>query len=122
MDVLYDPNNPDSEKHADTIINLLSNGVGSVITLTGNKISSLDDISSRIIFITRNTKPDYDSLIAKAAQNQGVTVSTDEKCLENGCVVVVKTQPSVDIFVSIDAANKTGTEFATAFSMMITKK
>ena len=42
MDVLYDPNNPDSEKHADTIINLLSNGVGSVITLTGNKISSLD--------------------------------------------------------------------------------
>lgn len=122
VDVLYDPNNPTSEEHADTIINILSNGVGSVIKLTGNKISSLDDISSRIIFITRNSKPDSDSLIAKAAQNNGVTVSTDESCLGNGCVVVVKTQPSVDIFVSIDAANKTGTEFATAFSMMITKK
>ncbi|MCH2038359.1 MAG: hypothetical protein MK137_07200 [Rickettsiales bacterium] len=122
MDVLFDPANPDSVAHADGVVELLSNGVGSRVKLTGKKVSSVNDITSRIIFVTRGVNNMYQSIIDKAAQNNGVTISTDENCLGNGCVVVVKTLPSVDIFVSIDAAEKTGTEFATAFSMMITKK
>ena len=122
MDVLYDPNNPDSEAHADQIVELSNDGVGSKVMLKANKVSSADKASSRIIFVARGTDHMHESVINKATENKAMTISTDKNCLGIGCVVVVKTEPTIDIYVSVDAAERTGTEFATAFSMMITKK
>ena len=122
MDVLYDPDNPDSAAHADEVVGLVSGGIGSKVRLTGNKVSSVGAAGSKVIFVTRGASSMYGAALGKAVSNGGLTVSTDEACLGNGCVLVVKTQPSVNIMVSTDAAGKTGTEFASAFSMMITKK
>ena len=122
MDVLYDPGNPDSVAHADEVIGLTSGGVGSKVKLTGKKVSSVSGASSKVIFVTRGASGLYGAALSQAAANGGLTVSTDENCLGGGCVLVVKTQPSVDIIVNTAAAETTGTEFASAFSMMITKR
>lgn len=122
MDVLYDAGNADSAAHADEVVSLTSSGVGSKVKLTGKKISSVSAATSPVIFVARGASSMYGAALSKAASNGGLTVSTDDACLGAGCVMVVKTQPSVDILVSTAAAGQTGTEFASAFSMMITKK
>lgn len=123
--VVFDPANADSKTHADEIVALLSGGIGSKVKLTGKKIESsgISSSTSRVFFMTRGSKTGYDSALAKAKENKGITTSTDTTCLDaNACVLVVKTKPSVDIFVSTKAAETTGTSFAAAFAMMITKK
>ncbi len=122
MDILYDAGNPDSVAHADEVAGLLGGGIGSKVKLTGNKVSSASSASSKVIFVTRGASSMYSAALSQAAANGGLTVSTDEACLGSGCVLVVKTVPSVDILVSTSASSQTGTEFATAFSMMITEK
>jgi len=122
MDIVFDAGNPDSVAHADEIASLTSGGVGSKVKLTGNKVGSPGGATSKIIFVTRGADSLYGAALDKATANGGLTVSTDPSCLGSGCVLVVQTQPSVDILVSTAAASKTGTEFASAFSMMITKK
>lgn len=122
MDILYDPNNPDSVKHADEIAALTARAVGSKVKLEGRKTASLNSATSQVIFITRGATSLYNSALQKAVQNKGLTISTDEACLEIGCVLVVKTKPRVDILLSTKAAEQTNTEFAAAFSMMIKKR
>lgn len=121
MDILYDPNNPASIEHANEI-ERLSDGIGGKVKLTGKKVNSIESAQSQVIFMTRGTEELYSAALNQAAQNKGLTVSTDEECLGSGCVLVVKTQPSVDILVSTKAAEQTRTEFSSVFSMMVTKK
>lgn len=123
MDILYDPGNPASAAHADEVMGVLGGGAnGGKVTLTGNKITSPGSAGSKVIFVTRGASSMYGAALDKAAANGGLTVSTDDACLGSGCVMVVKTDPSVSIVVSTAASAKTKTEFASAFSMMITKK
>lgn len=124
MAVVFDPSNPDSVAHADEIAGLSSGGVGSKVKLNGAKVSaaSVGGTSAPVIFLTRGSSAAYSSALSKAKANGGLTVSTDSACLGSGCVMVVQTQPSVDISVSTDLAASSGVEFASAFSMMITKK
>lgn len=122
LDILYDPSNATSSAHADEVMSILAPGVGNKVILSGRKITSPIEASSRIIFVTKGTSSMHTAALNKAAALGGLTVSTDESCLGTGCVMVVKTQPSVDIIVHTGASSKTGTEFASAFSMMITKK
>lgn len=122
VDVLYDSSNADSAAHADEVVALLSGGVGSKVKLTGKKISAPSSISAPVIFITRGANAHYSSALATAVSKGALTVSTDEACLGSGCVMVVKTQPSIEILVSTNAASQTGTEFASAFSMMIKQR
>jgi hypothetical protein len=122
MDILYNPDNEESVSHADEVLALTADGIGGKITLTGRKLSSPSDSTSKIIFITRGTDNLYGAALNTAAANGGLTVSTDENCLGTGCVLVVKTNPNIDILVSTAAASKTGTTFSSVFSMMITKR
>lgn len=123
MDIVYDPSSSVSKEHADTISELLSSGISSSrVKLTGNKVSSIDRASSKVIFVTRDTGSMHESVLSKAVQSNAITVSTDESCLGNGCVMVVNTKPGVNIVVSMDAANKTQTVFYSAFRMVITEK
>lgn len=122
MDILYDAGNADSVAHADEVAGLVAGGVGKKVKLTGNKITSAGAASSKVIFVTRGASSMYGAALDKAAANGGLTISTDTACLGAGCVLVVQTEPSVDIMVSTAAAAKTSTEFASAFRMMITEK
>lgn len=123
LDVLYDPNDQTSVAHADEIVQLMSGGiVGSKVKLNSRKVSSVSDVTSKIVFITKGAGRFYDSALQSAVGGGLLTVSTDEECLGKGCVLVVHTYPSVDIIVSSEAADKVGVEFALAFSMMITKR
>ena len=121
VDIVYDSGNADSVAHADEVAGLL-NGVGSKVKLTGKKVGAAGGASSKVIFITRGAGSQYGAALDKAVANGGITVSTDSACLGSGCVLVVKTEPSVDIQMSLAAAGKAGVEFASAFRMMITEK
>jgi len=124
MAVVYDPNNPDSVAHANDVMSWAAGGVGSKVTLFAKKVtmSSVKSTSAPVLFLTRGTSAVYDAALARAKENKGLTVSTDDKCLGLGCVLVVRTSPHVDILVSTAAVNQTGAKFASAFSMMITKR
>lgn len=121
--VVYDPANPESVAHADEVAAILGGGVSSgKVKLSGSKVAVGSQGGEPVYFITKGMGGHYAALLAAATSNGGITVSNDEACLGGGCVVVVKSEPSVDILVSSAAAGQTGTEFASAFSMMITKK
>ncbi len=125
MAVIFDPANADSKTHADEIIALTSGGVGSKVKLTGKKVevSAVSSTTSKVLFLARGSSAAYDAAIANVKASGGITASTDMACLDaGGCVLVVKTKPSVDIFVSNKASDATGVSFAAAFAMMVTKK
>ncbi len=124
MAVIFNSDNPSSVEHANEIMKLASGGVGSKVKLIPNKVSmaSVKDTLSPVLFLTRGTEQAYKTALMKAKKNKGITVSTDSSCLGSGCVLVVKTLPRVDIFVSTAAADQVGARFASAFSMMITKR
>lgn len=56
--------------------------------------------------------------------NAGIlTISDDLGCVEAGaCILAIKTQPKVAIYVSRAAASKAGIEFDTSFKMLLTEK
>lgn len=124
MAIVYDSADPDSVAHAEEIFKLSQQSVGTKVSLKGVKVPlyALDTQKSRVVFLTRGTQEIYEKALENAAKNQGITISTDEACLGTGCVLMVKTSPSIQIFVNTAAANAAGVEFASAFSMMITRK
>ncbi len=123
MDILYNPSNPESIAHANEILTLIQQTKNDgKVTLTGAKIQNATAATSPLIFITRGTKNMHKAALKQAAKNHGLTVSTDESCLGSGCVLVIKTQPHIDIFISQTASEITGTKFSMAFKMMATRK
>jgi len=124
--VVFDPTNRDSSAHADAVIDIARSYKGSnKVKFSAKKISyaNIEFVKSKIIFITRGMEGKYDSILNKAIRLNAITVSTDENCLnKGGCVLIVKTDPDVDILVNTAVAARTGTEFSSAFSMMITKR
>lgn len=122
MDVLYDPNSRISREHAQEVEGLLSQGVQSKIKILSRKVSSVDEIKSDVIFITRGASSFYKPALKEAVKKRIVTVSTDEACLGAGCVLVVKTKPDVDVFISVATAEKVGIEFSSVFSLMAIQK
>lgn len=126
MAVVFDPASGKSVSHADAVMRAVGGGVkGGGLTLKAKKVlaGSVAKSNAKVFFVTKGLKNHYTKVLNKAVSAGGLTASTDTDCLDaNACVLVVKTKPSVDIMVSTAASAKTGTEFASAFSMMITKK
>lgn len=120
MAIIYDPENAESTAHAKYIQNR-AKGVGSKVKLHGKitKLSDLANTQAPIIFLTKGTEAAYDRAIQKAIANKGITVSTEDTCLEKGCVLIVQSQPRVNITINNEAAHLTGAKFATAFRMMV---
>jgi len=126
FEILYDDGNAASSAHANEVASIAASPVGSgKVKLQGKKVSvaSVGSTGSKVIFVTKGLNSKYASILNTAAGKGAITVSTDEDCLSSGgCVLAVKTQPNIDIMVSGSAASKTGIEFSSAFSMMITQK
>lgn len=120
--IVFDPANPDSAAHADEMAELMA-GKGGKVKLTGKKVpvSAISGASEKVIFVTRGMSAHYGAVAAKG-KGGVLTISNDASCLGGGCAVIVKSDPSVDILVSSAATSAAGIEFASAFSMMITKK
>lgn len=126
FEIVHDAGNSASAAHANEVAGIASSPVGSgKVKLQGKKVSvgSVGSTGAKVVFVTRGLESKYSSILSKAASKGAITVSTDENCIvKGGCVLVVKTQPSVDIMASAAASAKTGTEFSSAFSMMISQK
>lgn len=126
ISIVFDPTNRESSEHASNIMQVSTQEGGlNKVKFVAKKVpyTNIDFINSKIIFVTRGMEGKYQAILDRAVKIGAITVSTDENCLNKGaCVLVVKTEPDIDILVSMSVADKIGVEFSSAFSMMITKR
>jgi len=122
MDILYDPNNPESVAHANEIAAVTKTGLGSKsLKLVGQKITSAADISAKALFVTRGSSALHAGILARAQETQAIPFSNHPACLGSACIFTATSNPKVDIFISISAAQTIGVEFSAAFAMMASK-
>jgi len=126
MAIIYDPYNDLSVAHANEVIDAIRNSDNkNKVRLTGEGVSfsSMEKVDAKVIFITKGMDHNYAAILKRAKELSAITVSTVEDCLTNGgCVLVVKTEPDVDILVNTNLAKEMEIEFSIAFNMMITKR
>ncbi len=127
MAIVYDPNNKRSSDHANEIKGELLTGnlAKSSIFLVGKKtsINKVTGNEADVYFITRGLGTKAITVFSKARKLNKMTFSNDEECLDKmACVLAVTTDPSVNIYVNFMAAEASGIEFASAFSMTVTKR
>lgn len=127
--VIYDPAIPESKQHADEVIAIVKNGVsGQKLSLSAYKVavsnlSKQSEMPKDIAFVTRGLANRHKDILLMQTEKGIITLSNDEACLDESiCVLMVKSEPAVDILISTAAAGRAGIEFATAFSMMVTKR
>ncbi len=120
--VVYDA----SAAEADEILSLVGTGIASgKIKLHAEKVSAKDAKSAQypVLLFTAGTDTSQKAIF-DAVNNKGIiTVSMHDHCLNSSnCVMVVKSEPKVDIKVSSAAAETTGVSFGSAFRMMISEQ
>lgn len=120
--VVYDA----STTEADEILSLIGTGITSgKIKLHAQKVSAQDAKDSQypVLLFTEGTDTSQKAIF-DAVNNKGIiTVSMHDTCLNNSnCVLVVRSEPKVDIKVSSAAAETTGVSFGSAFRMMISEQ
>jgi len=127
MAILYDPNSNESLEQAKHIEAIVAEPIGKgKVRLLGKKLAVRyleNNKKHKVIFVTKGVVRKYKRLLEKAQNNGIITVSTDEYCLTSGgCLLSVKTTPSVEISMNTKVAKRTGVRFASAFRMMIVRK
>ena len=125
--VIYDPNVQSTVSSADKIIELFSPEIkGPKVTLTAEKIAVTDKDrfeNFEALYLVSGMEQHYNAIFEIASQENIITISDNVTCVDaDKCVIAIRTEPNVDIFYSSNAAKATGTEFATAFNMMLTKR
>ncbi len=124
--IVTDSGNATSSAEADEIIGLIGGGMASgKIKLLGEKVSTSAASSGSypVLYFTKGTEGSQGSIFNAVSSKGVITVSTHDDCLNSSnCVVVVKSEPKVDIKVSSAAASASGVSFGSAFRMMITEQ
>jgi hypothetical protein len=124
--IVTDSGNAASSAEADEIVGLIGGGLASgKINLVGEKVSSGAASGSNypVLYFTQGTEGAQGSIFSAVSSKGVITVSTHDNCLNaSNCVMVVKSEPKVDIKVSSAAAGSTGVSFGSAFRMMITEQ
>ncbi len=97
--------------------------VDSKVNLTRKKVenSAASSAASMVLFLAGGSNVAYDTAIVNVKESSGVSVSMDMECVD-ACVLVVRTKPTIDIFVGNKASDTTGVSSVAAFVMMVTKK
>jgi len=122
MDILYDPSNPESVAHANEIAAITKTGLGSKsLKLVGQKIADAGDISAKALFVTRGSRALHADILSRAQTLKAIPFSNHPACLGSACIFTATSDPKVDIFISISAAQTIGVEFSAAFAMMASK-
>lgn len=120
--IIYEPGDADSEKEARAIERSLasSHSFGSM-SLRPKRVSanSLEQLSgSKIAFVTKGTN--YRQIAAVSSSRSILTISFDPACTRAGqCVLMVGSQPKVQIVVSRSAAAAARLRFNSSFLMLI---
>jgi len=126
MAIVYDPYNDLSRDHANEVVEAVRNSDNkNKVRLMGEAVpfSSMEEVTAQVIFITKGMEHNYEAILKRAKDLSAITVSTEEDCLiKGGCILVVKTEPDIDILVNSNLATEMEIEFSIAFNMMITKR
>ncbi len=123
MGIFYDPQNARSRQEAEAIQAMLGAGMQSGgLTLRAALIplDQLGTASVDLFFLTGNLGDSAEVLRASLAAKKIPCVSTDIDQVRSGrCVMGIRSAPRIEILVNREAAEETGTSFASMFRMMI---
>jgi hypothetical protein len=122
--VVVDPADSGSVKDADIVKSTIGNGlvIGDLTIharmLTRTELSGLQGIGA---FLVTGTSPDIFRDVAGVAKSLKIlTVSTEPACAQEGyCVMLVRSDPKVQIFVNPRVAEQNDIAFTQTFSLMI---
>ncbi len=124
--LVYTDNHPRSSREADLILAIIGNGIQSgKINLQAEKIHARDAANARnpVLFLTEGIEEHFSSIFSAVSARGIITVSTHDTCLNtNHCVMVIKSEPTVDIQLSAAGAAATSVSFSSAFRMMVTER
>jgi hypothetical protein len=124
LGIVYVRNEPDSVRQAKTMQQMLGDGLsaGKLVLhprlVAADELASLDHIGA--LFIVP-AAAHVAAVAAAAAKRLHVpTLSTDVACAEAGqCVLAFRSDPSVEIVMSREAAAVAGVRFTPAFRMLV---
>lgn len=124
IDVLYNPNNPDSMRELKQIETLLTNGFKTPRNdFYINPISDASQINidSKIIYLTKSLKDRQVEIASQTAlNNQQLTITMHVPYIASGhCILGINIQNRVEIFINYEALIRSGLQFDTAFKFMV---
>jgi hypothetical protein len=126
--VVYDANDPHAKAAADDVVKLLQSVPGpNSMRLQGIAIST-DELAkssehSDALFLMAGTAKFSTQILSAVRRDALVSVSDDTACLDNGsCVLMVRTDPDVEIVLNTQLAASIGARFSAVFTMMVKRK
>lgn len=125
MAIIYDPNSAESRQEADALMASTKEPLGSrKLKLKGVKvpISQIDSAPQTVWYITKAMDSSYAQIRNAATSKKIITVSNDIGCLDLCCVLTIRSQPTVDVYLSTAIAEQIDLKFSSVFSMMVKKR
>jgi len=115
---------PASVEDAQMFMELVGKGKtigGTTISATTVTADQLSASKARVVLIPAGLDAsEMDTVFTLARRHKLITISTSEACLRaQKCALSIRSEPAVDIKLSLAAANATGLSFGTNFRMII---
>jgi len=124
LGIVYVRNEPETVRQAKTMQEMLGTGLsaGKLVLrprlVAADELGNLDHIGA--LFIVPGAAHVATAAAAAAKRLHVPTLSTDVACAESGqCVLAFRSDPSVEIILSRDAAAVAGVRFTPAFRMLV---
>ena len=128
LGVVYAPNDPAAKASAEDVVKLLQTVPGPNSTRLQGVAISADDLAkssehSDALFLMLGTAKFSTTILSAMHRDALVSVSDDPACLDNGsCVLMVRTDPAVEIVLNTELAAAVGARFSAVFTMMVKRK
>jgi len=124
LGIVYAPGNAESVRQAEAMQGLFGGGVAAGKLVLRARLVAIADLGTvthvGALFIVPAAAQDAASVMAAADRLHIPTISTDVGCAEAGtCVLAFHSEPTVEVFLSRNAAAGAGVRFTAAFRMLV---
>ncbi len=128
LGVVYAPDQPPAKAAAEQVVALLQSVQGpnstrlQGVAIPADALSKSSEHSDALFLMAGTAK--YSATILSAMHRDAlVSVSDDPACLDIGsCVLMVRTDPAVEIVLNTELATAVGARFSAVFTMMVKRK
>lgn len=128
LGIVYAPNDPTAKAAAEDAVQLLQTVPGPNSTRLQGIAISADALATSsehadALFLMLGTAKFSTTILNAMHRDALVSVSDDPACLDNGsCVLMVRTDPAVEIVLNTELAAAVGARFSAVFTMMVKRK
>ena len=125
MLIVFSPDSAHSVSNADQVLEIIGDGFSfGKVRINARKATVREALqSSPDVYFFQSDLSNIARIYDHAARNGILTLSTHDACMQkNQCVLLIKTNPRVDIFLNREAADQSGIKFDAAFRLMVKEK